>query len=88
MTDFDSQISWQHLTVGTEYYVETTGYLGYNIRELIRITKIMELPKNEAMIFADGGRGFGVGGIFEGELGPNNRFWRVQDNTVKTAAAA
>ena len=40
------------------------------------ITRIQNLGNDEAMIFADHGRGFAVGGIFELlPLGPRNRFW-------------
>ena len=78
-----SPIQWNNLIAGAEYYVATTGFLGSNTPEKIRIIEIMTLPQGEAMIFADAGRGYAVGGIFEGDkLGPKNRFWTTVTNNI------
>lgn len=65
-------IDWKDLQVGGEYYVQTTAH--NHLRQEIRITYIQSLSDDEAMIYADLGRGFAVGGMFEGPIGPHNRF--------------
>ena len=66
-------VYWKDLQVGGEYYVETTAH--NHPRQEITVTYIQYLNDDEAMIHADQGRGFAVGGIFEGPIGPHNRFW-------------
>ena len=70
-------VFWKDLQVNQTYYTKMTGFTfghasGY---EQIVITKIWNLGNDEAMILADEGRGFAVGGMCEGVIGPRNRFW-------------
>lgn len=84
-----NEIEWRDLNVGQTYYTKTTGCnpFGHIIKKVV-IESIRLLNASEAMIYVDQGRGFGVGGIFEGELGPRNRFWLIDPNTGDAAAVA
>ena len=89
-------VFWKDLQVNQTYYTKMTGFTfghasGY---EQIKITRIQNLGNDEAMIFADHGHGFAVGGIFEGVIGPRNRFWmeipdeEFEDLSESSATAA
>lgn len=84
-----NEIEWRDLKVGQTYYTRTTGFnpFGHIIKKVV-IESIRLLNASEAMIYVDQGRGFGVGGIFEGELGPRNRFWLIDPNSDYSAAVA
>ena len=84
-----NEIEWADLKVGQTYYTKTTGFnpFGHIIKKVV-IESIRLLSASEAMIYADQGRGFGVGGMFEGELGPRSRFWLIDPNLVDAAAVA
>ena len=70
-------VFWKDLQVNQTYYIKMTGFtFGHaNGYERIVITEIWNLDNDTAMILADKGRGFAVGGMFEGDIGPRNRFW-------------
>lgn len=84
-----NQVEWRDLKVGQTYYTRNTGFnpFGHIIKKVV-IESIRLLSASEAMIYVDQGRGFGVGGMFEGELGPRNRFWLIDPNTGNAAAVA
>jgi len=83
-----NEIEWRDLKVGQTYYTKTTGFnpFGHIIKKIV-IESIRLCNASEAMIYADQG-GYAVGGIFEGELGPRNRFWLIDPNLVDAAAFA
>lgn len=84
------EVSWIELRAGHTYYTRMTGFNPGPYSDYIKIVvgSIYALPHGEAMIYADQGRGFAVGGIFEGELGPKNRFWGMPHLPSKAATAA
>ena len=85
----EEQVSWKNLVVGGSYYALTTGYhLGNNKPTLIVVTDVQLLGNDSAMIYADEGRGYAVGGVYEGPIGPKNRFWPVcwSDELVSLSA--
>ena len=84
-----NQVKWRDLKVGQTYYTRTTGFnpFGHIIQKIVIESILLLKNPSEAMIFADKG-GYAVGGIFEGELGPRNRFWLIDPNTGNAAAVA
>ena len=84
MFDNNTAIHWTELQVGQEYYTRTIGYNPVNPDApavKITINEIWILNPMERMILA-GGAGYAVGGMFEGDIGPQNRFWRVTDGDI------
>lgn len=74
------EILWRNLAVGRSYYAASTGYLCDGIRHRMTVTRIHVITPEESMIYVDIPtaptiKGFAVGGIFEGAIGPKNRFW-------------
>jgi hypothetical protein len=74
------EVLWRNLVIGKSYYAATTGYLGDHIRHEITVTDIHVMNPEESMIYIHCAtdpviKGFAVGGIFEGVIGPKNRFW-------------
>jgi len=82
------QINWTRVSTGEEYYVATTGYLGNNERAMIVVRSIDLFDDGSAMIYSDNGRGYAVGGIFEGPIGPKNRFWPVSPSDIIASLSA
>jgi len=84
------EVAWTELRVGHTYYTRMTGFNPgpYSHYTKIIVASIDRLRAAEAMIYADEGRGFGVGGIFEGEIGPKNRFWGMPRLPIMAATAA
>ena len=77
-------VHWSELNLGQEYYTRVTGYNPVNPDApavKIIITQIWILSPTERMILA-GNAGYAVGGMFEGAIGPQNRFWRVTDGDI------
>ncbi len=74
------EVLWRNLVVGRSYYASTTGYLGDGVRYSMTVTHIHVMTPEESMIYVNTVdmpmiKGFAVGGIFEGVIGPKNRFW-------------
>ena len=93
LLDIGSAVAWKNLKVGGRYYQRITGFNPLNPNSefnviVVKYIQVLNADESEAMIYADLGRGYGVGGIFEGDIGPQNRFWTIMDLNASLAATA